>query len=75
MGIAKQSTAEKIAEIKKELKKYLRYWYFFVISVVIAFILVQLKLRYTPKEFSTVSKIKILDKGKGLRTTFGGLYF
>lgn len=70
-----QQRAVQVAEIKKEIYKYSRYWYVFLISVVIAVILVQLKLRYTAKEYTTVSKIKILDKGKGLELPSAALIF
>jgi capsular exopolysaccharide synthesis family protein len=71
----RNNTSEQISQLKKEARKYLRYWYLFVIGVLIAFVLLQLKLRYTPKEFSTVSKIKILDKSKGLELPSAAFIF
>ena len=75
MNNKKSSTADQVAYLKNELLKYLRFWYLFVLGVVIAFVVFQLKLRYTPKEFNTVSKIKILDKSKSLELPTAALVF
>ncbi|MEY2692548.1 MAG: hypothetical protein RIT03_938 [Bacteroidota bacterium] len=44
-----------------ELSKYLRYWYWFVLSTVLFVLCANVYLRYTPNSYSTVAKIKILD--------------
>ena len=75
MNNSKSSSAEQVSQLKNELLKYLRFWYLFVIGVVLALILFQLKLRYTLKEFNTVSKIKILDKSKSLELPTAALVF
>ena len=52
--------------IKTQVRKYLRYWMWFVLGVVLAFIGAFLYLRYTPKVYKSSAKIKILNKTKGL---------
>lgn len=70
-----KSTSHQVSLIKKEIKKYLRYWYFFLLSLTVVISLIFLKLRYTKKEFQTVSKIKILDKSKGLELPSAAFIF
>ncbi|TXE09293.1 polysaccharide biosynthesis tyrosine autokinase [Gelidibacter salicanalis] len=52
--------------IKHEVKKYLRYWIWFLLGAVIALVLAFLKLRYSPNIYSTSAKIQVLDEKKGL---------
>ncbi len=52
--------------IKNEVYKYLKYWYWFVLGVVITLTGAVLYLRYTPKIYNSSAKIKILNKTKGL---------
>ena len=44
-----------------ELSKYLRYWYWFVLSAVVFVLGANVYLRYTPNSYQTAAKIKILD--------------
>ena len=44
-----------------EISKYLRYWYWFVLSVVVFVLGANVYLRYTPNFYQTAAKIKILD--------------
>ncbi|MEN9337284.1 MAG: hypothetical protein RLZZ500_2271 [Bacteroidota bacterium] len=44
-----------------ELSKYLRYWYWFVLSAVVFAVGANVYLRYTPNSYQTAAKIKILD--------------
>ena len=53
-------------DIKYEFFKYLNYWPWFIISVLLAFAISFLYLRYTPKVYNTHAKIKILDEKSGL---------
>lgn len=53
-------------DIKMELFKYLRYWPWFLVSLLLFITASFLYLRYTPKTYSTSAKIKILDEGGGL---------
>lgn len=55
-----------IFNFKYEFFKYLNYWPWFIISVLIALTVSFLYLRYTPKVFNTHAKIKILDENSGL---------
>jgi capsular exopolysaccharide synthesis family protein len=44
-----------------ELSKYLRYWYWFLLSAVVFVLGANVYLRYTPNSYQTAAKIKILD--------------
>ncbi|MCK8480561.1 GumC family protein [Psychroserpens algicola] len=61
--------------IKHEIKKYLSYWYWFVLGIILAFIGAYLYLRYTPKIYSSSAKIKILNKTKGLELPSSAFVF
>ena len=57
-----QFYSEKKIDYRVEFFKYLYFWKFFVLSVLIFSIASFLFLRYTAKEFNSTAKIKILDK-------------
>ena len=57
---------EKPLNIKAEVLKFLKYWPWFVTSLILAFLIAFFYLRYTPRIYNTNSKIKILDKSDGL---------
>lgn len=61
-----QNHVDKGDVIKNEVQKYLKYWYWFVLSLIIALTAAYLYLRYTPKIYTAEAKIEILDKNKGL---------
>ncbi|WP_082316557.1 tyrosine-protein kinase domain-containing protein [Mangrovimonas sp. ST2L15] len=61
--------------IKQQFFKYGKYWYWFVITVVLFLILGVLYLRYQPKVYSSTAKIKILNKGKGLELPTAAFVF
>jgi tyrosine-protein kinase Etk/Wzc len=44
-----------------QLPKYLGYWYWFVLSVLVFVVGANVYLRYTPNSYQTTAKIKILD--------------
>ena len=44
-----------------EVSKYLRYWYWFVLSAVVFMLGANVYLRYTPNSYQSAAKIKILD--------------
>ena len=44
-----------------EASKYLRFWYWFVLSAVLFILGANVYLRYTPNSYQTAAKIKILD--------------
>ncbi|NRD23223.1 polysaccharide biosynthesis tyrosine autokinase [Winogradskyella litoriviva] len=61
--------------IKREVRKYLHFWYWFLISVVLTFIGAFIYLRYTPKVYKASAKIKILNKTKGLELPSSAFVF
>jgi capsular exopolysaccharide synthesis family protein len=61
--------------IKKEVFKYLRFWYWFVLGFVLACLGAYLYLRYTPKVYKANAKIKILNKTKGLELPSSAFIF
>lgn len=61
--------------IKYEVKKYLRYWVWFALSIFIALTLAFLYLRYTPRFFTSYAKIQILNKSKGIELPSSAFIF
>lgn len=52
--------------LKKELFKYLRFWPWFVVSVIICIALAFIYLKRTPYTYSSATKVKVLDEKDGL---------
>jgi capsular exopolysaccharide synthesis family protein len=52
--------------IKNIIFKYLRYWYWFLGGLVLAFIIAVLYMRYSPKIYASQAKIKILEESEGI---------
>ncbi|WP_051605495.1 tyrosine-protein kinase family protein [Sediminibacter sp. Hel_I_10] len=73
MSVAKPN--DQGENIKNEITKYLRFWYWFVLSVIIALLSSYFYLRYTPKVYSSTAKIKILNKSKGLELPSSAFVF
>ncbi|MEO5787794.1 polysaccharide biosynthesis tyrosine autokinase [Gelidibacter sp.] len=61
--------------IKYEVKKYLRYWIWFVLGVLIALSAAFIYLRYTNNIYSTSAKIQILNKNKGIEMPSSAFIF
>lgn len=61
--------------IKQEFYKYLRYWVWFAIGIVIAFLIGFLYLRYTARVYKSSAKIQILNKQKGLELPSSAFVF
>jgi|26BtaG_2_1085354.scaffolds.fasta_scaffold03767_3 capsular exopolysaccharide synthesis family protein len=61
--------------IKNEVKKYLRYWFWFLIIAFIAISAAFIYLRYTPNVYKTTSKIQILNKSKGIEMPSSAFIF
>lgn len=61
--------------IKNEVKKYLRYWFWFVIIALISISVAFIYLRYTPNVYKTTSKIQILNKSKGIEMPSSAFIF
>lgn len=62
-------------DIKHEVKKYLRYWPWFLFAISLAFILAYGYLRYSPRIYKTSTKIKILDDSDGLELPTSAFIF
>lgn len=62
-------------QIKYEVRKYLRYWFWFVIGIFIALVAAFLYLRYTPNIYNSSSKIQILNKSKGIEMPSSAFIF
>lgn len=56
------SYEEESLDIRAELAKYLRYWPWFIISVIIAIVIAFMYLRYTPSSYQTTASILIKDE-------------
>lgn len=54
--------SEKSKDIRTELGKYLRYWPWFIVSIIVALIIANVYLRYTPFSYQTTAKILIKDE-------------
>jgi capsular exopolysaccharide synthesis family protein len=61
--------------IKSEIRKYLPYWFWFILGVILAVFAAYLYLRYTPKVYNSTAKIKILNKTKGLELPSAAFVF
>ena len=48
--------------LKREIFRYLKYWMWFPLSIIVSLIICYTYLRYTPKVYQSTSKIKILKK-------------
>ena len=57
-----QELLEDKFDLKKEFFKYLFFWRWFVFSVIVCLIISFIYLKYTNNVYSTIAKIKILDK-------------
>jgi uncharacterized protein involved in exopolysaccharide biosynthesis len=53
-------------DIKREVGRYLRFWPWFVFTVVFALSVAYVYLKYAPRIYETTAKIKVLDEGDGL---------
>jgi uncharacterized protein involved in exopolysaccharide biosynthesis len=56
-----QSSSANDFDILGEINKYLRYWYLFIISTILFFVVAKIYLRYTNPTYESYSEIKILD--------------
>ena len=62
-------------DFKKEFLRYLRYWPWFVASLLLFTFGCYAYLRYVPKIYQTSAKIKILNEGKGLELPSSAFVF
>jgi len=70
-----QNRSDQGEVIKNGVLKYLRYWVWFVLGLILALIGANLYLRYTPKLYNSSAKIKILNKSKGLELPSSAFIF
>ena len=66
---------EDTIDLRQALTEYLRYWPWFILSLVLFATASFLYLRYTAKVYETTAKIKILNEGKGLNLPMEDLLF
>ncbi len=66
---------ESTLNIKQEILRYLRYWPWFLASLLFCIGISYIYLRYAPKVYQTTAKIKILDEGKGLELPTSSFIF
>ncbi len=62
-------------DLKQEIGRYLRYWPWFALTLVIMLVSAYLYLKYTPRIFETYSKVKILDESEGLELPTSAFIF
>lgn len=53
-------------DLKQELRKYIRHWPWFVLTLILTFVSAYIYVRYAPRVYKTAAKIKILDESDGL---------
>lgn len=66
---------DKHVDLKNEIGRYLRFWPWFLLSLAIALSMAYFNLRYTPRIYTTSSKIKILDKADGIELPTSAFIF
>ncbi len=62
-------------DLKHEVKRFLRYWPWFVLTMIVSLIAAYSYLRYTPRIYETSAKIKILDESEGLELPTSAFVF
>lgn len=66
---------ESSLDIQSEIKRYLRYWPWFLLSVFLTFTIAYTYLRYAPRIYETNAKIKVLDESDGLELPLSASIF
>ncbi|TDU42876.1 capsular exopolysaccharide synthesis family protein [Gelidibacter sediminis] len=66
---------ESNVDLKQEIRKYLRFWPWFVLTLGIALFGAYFYLRYAPRIYQTSATMKILDKSDGLELPTQGFVF
>ena len=62
-------------DLKREITRYLRYWPWFILAMLVTVISAYMFLRYAPKIYETSAKIKILDETEGLELPTSAFIF
>ncbi len=63
------------ANLKQEFNRYLRYWPWFILALVVALAGAYVYVRYAPRIYETSAKIKILDESEGLELPTSAFIF
>ncbi|WP_411893507.1 GumC family protein [Winogradskyella sp. A2] len=66
---------EESIDLKKEVKRYLNFWPWFVLAIIVALFGAYVYLRYAPKIYQTTAKVKILDESDGLELPTSAFIF
>ncbi|WP_299111155.1 polysaccharide biosynthesis tyrosine autokinase [uncultured Winogradskyella sp.] len=66
---------EESVDFKREIRRYLVYWPWFLLTLLVALISAYIYLRYAPRIFETYSKVKILDESEGLELPTSAFIF
>jgi len=62
-------------DLKQEVSKFLRYWPWFIVTLVLALTASYIYLRYTPRIYQTSATMKILDESDGLELPTSAFVF
>ncbi|WP_179343803.1 GumC family protein [Winogradskyella ursingii] len=62
-------------DLKQEVQRYLRYWPWFLVAVFIMLVSAYVYLRYAPRIYQTMAKVKILDESEGLELPTSAFVF
>jgi len=63
------------ADLKQEFRKYLRFWPWFILALIIGLLSAYIYVRYAPRIYETTAKIKILDESDGLELPTSAFIF
>ncbi|WP_323786905.1 GumC family protein [Psychroserpens sp.] len=63
------------ADLKQEFRKYLRYWPWFVLALIITSLSAYIYVRYASRIYETTAKMKILDESDGLELPTSAFIF
>ncbi|GAB4164949.1 MAG: tyrosine-protein kinase [Winogradskyella sp.] len=66
---------EESIDLKQELRRYFRYWPWFLMALVVSLLGAYFYVRYAPRIYETYSKIKILDESEGLELPTSAFVF
>lgn len=62
-------------DLKREVSKFLRYWPWFILALVVALAASYIYLRYAPRIYQTTATMKILDESDGLELPTSAFVF
>ena len=62
-------------DLKQEIRRYIRYWPWFVVTLAVALFSAYVYLRYAPRIYETYSKVKVLDESDGLELPTSAFIF